>query len=227
MNGLVSLYRASIGKKAVMAVTGFLLIGFVLMHMYGNLKAFQGAEYFNHYAEGLREIGAPIFGHTHLLWVMRLGLIAAFVLHIASAIALSRQSAAARPVGYASHKKLKSNLANLTIRWGGLTIALFVIYHLMHFTFGVKGVHPDFIHGDAYHNLVVGFQVTPVTFVYMLAVLALGMHLYHGTWSMIQTLGWNRVRYEQQIKIAAAGLAVLITVGFLSVPIGVLAGIIN
>ena len=223
----MTLYRSSIGKKVIMAVTGVILIGFVLFHMYGNLKVFEGAEYFNAYAEGLREMGAPIFSRQHLLWLARLVLIAAFGLHIWSAWELARQRQAGRPGRYVKHTKLEANYANLTIRWGGVVILLFVIYHLLQFTFGTPGVHPDFVRGDVYHNVVVGFQSVPVVLFYILAVLALGFHLYHGTWSMFQTLGFNNQVYDKPLRILGLILALVVFIGFISVPVAVIVGLVN
>ncbi len=226
----VALYRTSIGKKAVMAVTGLIWIGYVVMHMYGNLKAFQGPVYFNEYAEGLRELGAPVFGHLHLLTIARIVLLVSIVLHVWSAWSLYQQARYARPFGYAERKVVQANYASLTMRLGGTVILLFIIYHLMHLTWGVPLVHPDFVRGDPYHNLVTGFQFVPAAIIYIIAVIALGFHLYHGTWSMFQTLGLSRRRYEQfeqPIRALSWLLAILVPAGFASVPIAVLLGIIR
>jgi len=227
MIGVMTLHRSTVGKKVIMAITGIVLIGFIMFHMYGNLKAFWGPAYFNEYSEGLRTVGEPIFGYQHLLWVARLGLIAAFGLHIWSALELIRQRQAGRPVKYVKHTKLEANYANLTIRFGGILILLFLIYHLMHFTFGVPVVHPDFIPGDAYHNLVVGFQSVPVSIAYIIAVFFLGLHLYHGTWSMFQTLGFNSKEYDKPLRVLGLVVALVVTIGFISVPISVMLGIIS
>lgn len=227
--GVVQLTQSSIGKKVIMAVTGLIWIGFVFFHMYGNLKVFGGPAYFNEYAEGLREIGHPIFGRTHLLWIARLGLIGAIVAHVWAAYTLTQQSRTARPIGYAHQQHLETNFASLTIRWGGVAILLFLIFHIAHFTLGVPGVHPDFRWDDAYHNLVTGFQsyfYLPAAF-YLLATIALGLHLYHGTWSMFQTLGFNNKTYTPVIRLVAWALAIIVPVGFAIVPISVIAGIIS
>jgi len=227
MISVMTLYRSSIGKKVIMAFTGLILIGFVILHMYGNLKAFEGPEYFNAYAEGLRAFGAPIIGHEHFLWVIRLVLLASVGLHIWSAWELTRQRQAGRPVGYVKYTKLEANYANLTIRWGGVVIFLFIIYHLMHFTLGTPGIHPDFRPGDVYHNLIIGFRSIPVAIFYILAVLALGFHLYHGTWSMFQTLGFNNQVYDRPLRVLGLALALIITIGFISVPIAVMTGMVQ
>lgn len=227
--GVLRIYQSSIGKKVIMAVTGLVWIGYVIMHMYGNLKVFQGAEAFNHYAEGLRTLGSPIFGYAHLLWIARLVLIPTLILHVWAAWALSKRSWDGRAVKYAQHTKVHANSASLTMRWGGVTILLFVIYHLLHITFGVPGVHPDFIWDDAYHNLVIGFQsyfYIPAI-IYLIAMVALGFHLYHGTWSMFQTLGLNNKTYTRLIRLAALALAIIVPAGFAMVPLGVMFGVIS
>ena len=201
----VALFRSSIGKKIIMALTGLVWIGFVFFHMYGNLKVFQGALYFNEYAHGLRELGAPIFSHGHLLFVARIGLLVSMVLHVWSAITLTQQARKARPNDYKMRKVVQANYASLTIRYGGMVIAFFLIYHLMHFTWG--NAHTDFILGDPYHNLVTGFQSAPAVFFYFLAVSTLGLHLYHGTWSMLQTLGLSSKSLRMPLRLAGLGLA--------------------
>jgi succinate dehydrogenase / fumarate reductase cytochrome b subunit len=227
--GVLTLYRSSIGKKVIMAVTGVVGIGFVLLHMYGNLKAFIGPEYFNTYAEGLRTMGAPIFGHTHLLWIARIVLLAAVVLHVWAAWSLYQESQRARSTKYVKHNTLQANPAALYIRFGGVVIFIFIILHLMHFTWGIPGVHPDFRPGDAYHNLVTGFQsyaYLPAIF-YLIATVALGFHLYHGAWSMFQTLGLNNHLYTQPLRALSLILALVISIGFAAVPAAVLLGIIK
>jgi succinate dehydrogenase / fumarate reductase cytochrome b subunit len=225
--GVLNLYRTSIGKKVIMAVTGLIGIGYVIMHMYGNLKAFEGAEYFNAYAEGLRELGAPIFGYSHLLWIARLVLLVAVVLHVWAAWSLYRESEKARSTKYVKHVKLQANPAALYIRVGGVMLLLFIILHLMHLTWGVPGVHPDFESGDVYHNLVVGFQsFLPTTF-YLAAMVALGFHLYHGTWSLFQTLGLNNHTYTRPLRVLSLILAIVVSGGFALIPLAVMLGIIS
>ncbi len=220
-----ALYRSSVGKKITMAVSGIVLIGFVVFHLYGNLKAYQGADVFNAYAEGLRDFGSPIFGHGHILWVLRIGLLAAAILHIAAATQLVRQSRAARATGYAKFDSLAFSYASRTMVWGGVIILAFVLYHLLHLTFG--SVHPQFVKGDVYHNFVTGFQQWPVAVGYIGAMIPLGFHLYHGVWSMFQTLGANNPRYNRLRRPLAGVIAALIVIGNISFPIAVLAGIID
>jgi succinate dehydrogenase / fumarate reductase, cytochrome b subunit len=222
----VALGRSTIGKKAIMAVTGIIWIGYVVIHMYGNLKVFQGAIYFNIYAESLRTIGEPVFGHLHLLTVARLFLILSLGLHIWAATSLFQQARIARPQSYATRKVVQANYASLTMRYGGVVILLFILFHLAHLTWGVPGVHNTYIRGDAYHNLISGFQSIPVTLIYMVALVALGLHLYHGTWSMFQTLGYMNDSLDMPVRILAWVLAIVVPVGFAIVPLAVLFGFV-
>lgn len=218
-------YRSTIGRKAVMAVTGLLLFGFVVAHMVGNLKIFTGADYFNEYAEGLRSFGAPILGHGQFLWLMRVGLLAAVLAHIGAALSLTRTSKLARPVSYVKHTPTTSSYASRTMRWGGVVIALFVVYHLLHFTTGQA--HPEFRRGDVYHNVISGFEVWYVSAFYILANVALGLHLFHGLWSMFQTLGRGSGRFTRQVRAFSVLGAVAITLGNVSIPVAVLTGVLD
>jgi succinate dehydrogenase / fumarate reductase cytochrome b subunit len=218
-------YQTTVGKKAAMAVTGAILFLFVVGHMWGNLKAFQGQTHFNEYAEGLRTFGAPFFGRGQLLWVIRAGLLAAVGIHTLAAVQLWLLARRARPLGYERTPHLELTVASRTMRWGGLALGAYVVYHLMHFTFG--NAHPDFIPGDAYHNLVVGFQSVPVVAVYLFATLMLGLHLYHGVWSALQTLGANHPSYNAWRRGAATVLAVVVFAGFMIVPVAVQLGLVR
>lgn len=234
MTGALTLYRTSVGKKFVMAITGIIGYGFVIGHMIGNLKVFLGATAFNEYADFLRTVGEPLLPARTLLWIIRIVLLAAVTLHIYSAIVLSRQAQVSRPVRYVNKKKVQANFASLTLRWGGLAIFLFLIYHLLHFTFGV--VHPDFrletgptglIHPDAYHNVISGFTNPLIVLIYLLALVALAMHMFHGVWSMFQTLGLNNPNVNRLLRGLAIASAVVLFLGFSSVPIAVLAGFVK
>lgn len=207
-----------------MALTGLFLFGWIAGHMAGNLKAFQGEEKFDAYAEFLRTMGAPIFSTGQLLWINRAVLVLAAGLHIWAAIRLTRMARAARPVGYRRPVHLEETYASRTMRWGGVIILAFVIYHIMHLTLGT--VHQDFRAGAPYHNLVAGFQVPVVALVYAVAVTALGFHLYHGILSALQTLGISHDKINRMRGAVSALCAAAIVIGFLSVPIGVLAGVI-
>ncbi len=212
--------RSSIGRKVIMAVTGAILFGFVLVHMIGNLQVYLGPEAMNHYAVFLRQVL-----HGTGLWIARAILLAAVILHIWSATSLTLTSRKARPIGYREQKWRESTYASRTMRWGGVIILLFVIYHLLHFTTGT--LHPSFIEGDVYHNFVAGFRSVPVSLFYIFAMLALGLHLRHGLWSMCQTLGVSHPRYIRVARIGAWAFAILIVVGNISFPLAVLAGIVR
>ena len=222
----MALYRTSIGKKVIMAVSGVIWIGYVVMHMYGNLKAFGGEVYFNAYAEGLRSLGAPVFGHLHLLTLARIVFVLSIVLHVWAALSLYRQAARARPDRYATRRVVQANYASRTMRYGGVVIALFLVFHLAQLTWGVPAVHSEFIRGSAYRNLLAAFQSPLVTAFYLVALAALGFHLFHGVWSMFQTLGLNSQRYDGTIKGLAWILAIVVPVGFAVVPISIQLGIL-
>jgi succinate dehydrogenase / fumarate reductase cytochrome b subunit len=209
-------FQTTIGKKAVMAVTGILLFGFLLGHMAGNLQFFLGPEKLNTYAENLHHLG-PI------LWAIRLGLLAMALLHIASSISLARTQRLARPVGYAKRANVGSNYASRTMYWSGPIVLAFIIYHLLHFTVGT--VHPDFRELKPYENVVAGFSNPVVSIAYIVSMLLLGMHLYHGLWSMFQTLGAAHPRYTPKLKAFAKLFTVIVVLGFIAVPIAVLAGL--
>lgn len=219
-----AVWRTSIGKKLMMAASGVILVGFIIGHEIGNLKVYLGAHAINTYGEGLRTVGEPFFPRTVLLWGVRLVLIAAFTVHIVTAVVLARQSRAARRHRYAHPDRVQADVAASTMRWGGLTILLFLIFHLAHFTWG--WIHPGYtyVRGDVYSNLVNGFNVWWISAVYIAAMIALGLHIYHGTWSIFQTFGVNNRRWDRRIRAAATAIAVLVVVGNISIPIAVLAG---
>ena len=213
-------FGSSIGRKVIMAVTGLILFGFVLGHMLGNLQVYLGPEALNHYGVLLRQLL-----HGAGLWIVRAVMLSAVSLHIWAATSLTLESRRARPIGYEEQKWKESTYASRTMRWGGVILLLFIIYHLLHFTTGTA--HPDFIEGDIYHNFVVGFQSVPVSLVYIFAMVALGFHLRHGVWSMCQTLGVSHPRYIRLAHVAAWIFAALIVAGNISFPIAVLTGIVK
>jgi succinate dehydrogenase / fumarate reductase cytochrome b subunit len=212
---------STIGRKVVMAVTGVLLVGFVLVHMIGNLQMFlPDHEAINHYGRFLREML-----HGTGIWVARGVLLASVVLHIGAAWSLTRTSLKARPVAYAAVAPDASTYASRTMRWSGPILGLFIVYHLLHFTIG--SVHPAFVDGDVYRNVIVGFSVWPVSAAYIVAMLALGLHLRHGMWSMLQSLGASHPRWNTARDRAATVLTAIIVLGFISVPLAVLAGVLK
>ncbi len=225
MRRLFTFFRSSIGMKAVMAVTGLILVLFVIGHMVGNLKVFQGPEKFDAYAEFLREVGEPLVGYGQLLWVARIVLLASVIAHIGAALQLTRVGVAARPVRYQRWTPDASTYASRTMRWGGVIIFAFVVYHLLHLTFGAA--HPDFVPGAAYHNVLAGFRTWPVTVAYVVAVTALGFHLYHGVWSVFQSLGANHPDYNRYRRPLAGAVAAVVTLGFITVPIAVVTGLVR
>ncbi len=225
MQRVVKLYQSTVGKKIVMALSGAVLLGFVFMHMAGNLKAFQGPESFNAYAEFLRDVGYPLVPHHGVLWATRLLLVMALFAHVRAAWELSFLSQDARRTRYTKAKSLSFSYASRTMRWGGVLVLLFVIYHLLHLTTGQ--VHPDFRPGNPYSNLVLGFQSPLVVGFYVLAMGALMLHLYHGLWSAFQTLGISHPKYNHVRRPLALGFALLVFLGFVAVPVSVLLGILS
>jgi succinate dehydrogenase / fumarate reductase, cytochrome b subunit len=215
-------YRAAVGKKAVMAVTGILLLGFVLIHMLGNLHLYEGPGHLDDYGSFLRQVGAPALPPNGALWLARLVLLGAVVLHIWAAWQVSRMSRAARPARYEHKAVVHTTYASRTMRWGGVIILLFIVYHILHFTTGT--VHPSFEEGAVYHNVVTGFSVWWVSLFYIVAQIALGFHLYHGVWSLFQSLGWNHPRFNHWREGLAHAFAWIVTLGNISFPIAVLVG---
>jgi succinate dehydrogenase cytochrome b subunit len=208
-----------------MAVTGIILFGFVLIHMIGNLHLYEGRQYINDYGRFLRQVGAPAIPPNGALWIARLVLLTAVVLHMWAAWQVTMLSRAARPRSYAQRQIVHTSYASRTMRWGGIIIALFVVYHLLHFTTGT--LHPSFVEGDVYHNMVTGFRVWWVSLFYIVAQVALGFHLYHGLWSMFQSLGWNHPRFNLWRNTFAHTFAWIITLGNISFPVAVLTGLVR
>jgi succinate dehydrogenase / fumarate reductase cytochrome b subunit len=211
----IRFFTSSPGKKIVMAATGLLLLGFVIVHMLGNLQIYLGPEKLDAYSAMLHQ--APL-----LLWGARVVLLASVLLHIAAAAQLARLNRKARPVRYYRKLNLGSTYASRTMVWSGPILFAFVIYHLLHFTTG--SAHPEFRAGAVYRNIVLGFQQTPVSIAYIAAMVMLGMHLYHGAWSMFQTAGVSHPRYSAYLRKLAALLSTAIVVGNVSIPISVMAG---
>lgn len=223
-------YRSSVGKKVVMALSGLFVVGWLLGHMTGNLKVFLGRDdsgvyAINHYAEFLREMGAPILPESVGLWIVRGLLAGAILIHVVSATQLVIMSRAARTHSYGKEESLSFSYASRTMRWGGVIVLLYIVYHLLHLTIG--SVHPDFVEGDPYTNLIVAFQNPLVVGFYLIANLALGLHLYHGLWSLTQTLGLSHPRYNHLRRPIAAGLTGILIGGFISVPLAVMFGILT
>jgi succinate dehydrogenase / fumarate reductase cytochrome b subunit len=224
-NRLLALWSGVIGKKVVMAVTGAVLILFVIMHMVGTLKIFSGPEEINAYSRFLREVGWPELGYGQLLWIVRSVLFVCAILHITAATQLTLINRRARPVEYESRKNVETTWGALTMRWGGVLLAIFIVFHLFHFTGGMVGFQPgQFEHLMVYQNVVAGFSNIPIALFYILAMVALCFHLDHGIWSMLQTMGWVNLDNTKSLRMISRLIAVVIFVGFVSVPISVLAG---
>jgi succinate dehydrogenase / fumarate reductase, cytochrome b subunit len=211
-------YASTTGKKAVMAVSGCILFLFVLGHLIGNLQIYEGPERLNRYAVLLRT-------EPPLLWAVRVVLLAMVLLHIWSSVQLAARNITARPVGYRKKEATGSSYASRTMYWSGPIILAFVIYHLLDFTFGK--VNPHFEPGNVYGNVVASFQVIPVAVFYIIAMLLLCLHLYHGLWSMFQSLGIAHPRYTPMLRKGAAVVATLIAVGNISIPVAVLSGLVR
>jgi len=211
----------------LMAVSGAAFIAFVLVHMYGNLKAFAGHDAYNEYAEHLRSIGEPELPHEGMLWAIRAVLIVALLVHVACAFVLWRRSARARTTKYVVKRNRASTLSSRWIRWGGLTLLLFIVWHLLNFTIGKVNVSGGPTN-DPYDLLVDSFQTWWLTLIYLVAMVALGMHLRHGVWSAAQTLGLtNNAKARRNANVLGVLLAVVIAGGFSLVPIFILLGVIE
>jgi succinate dehydrogenase / fumarate reductase cytochrome b subunit len=220
-------YRSTIGKKIIMGVTGLIGIGFVILHVAGNLQAFEGQSKLNGYSAMLH---GPL---NELLWVLRVVLVVAVVLHVTMAYQLTRRSAAARPIGYQRREAQVSTLAARTMKWGGVLLLVFIVFHILHFTTetfdpghaaGMVDPHGDH---DVYGNVVASFHVWWVAAFYLLAMVALGLHLFHGAWSSIRTLGYAKRSEHPLHRRAALVVAVAIWLGFSLLPVGVIAGVIH
>jgi succinate dehydrogenase / fumarate reductase cytochrome b subunit len=212
-----------------MASASVLLFLYIVAHLAGNLKIFLGAEAFNHYAEWLRVVGEPLFPERSVLWIARVVLLAALGVHLLAYLDLWLRKQRARSVRYKKYDPQVFSWTSRTMMWGGIAIFAFVAFHLLHLTTG--DVQPDsayaFQTGNPYDNVIAGFGVWWVAGIYMVGVVALGMHLYHGLWSALQTFGINNPKYNHYRRPAAGAIAVLITLGYLSIPLAVLTGVIG
>ncbi len=198
-----------------MAVTGVVLLGFVIVHMLGNLQIYLGPEKLDAYSAMLHQ--APL-----LLWAARVVLLASVILHVTAAVQLSIRNRKARPVRYTKKQNVGSSYASRTMMWSGPIVFAFVVYHLLHFTVG--SAHPEFRDGAVYRNVVLGFQQRPVAIAYIVAMVMLGMHLYHGAWSMFHSVGVSHPRYSAILRQLAALISAAIVIGNVSIPVSVLAG---
>jgi succinate dehydrogenase / fumarate reductase, cytochrome b subunit len=220
--GRPTIVRSTVGRKQIMAVTGLLLFAFVFAHMVGMLKFFYGPDDFDHYSHWLRTILTPLLPHEGLLWIQRAGLTVAVGLHMWAATSLTLQSRRARPVRYVVTSNVQATYASRTMRWGGVIIVLFVIYHLLDLSIGTA--NPGYVKGDVFRNTAASLEQWPVAIAYIVSVGAVCLHLYHGVWSMAQTLGANQPKFDGMLRRVSQTFALLVFAGFVSVPIAVLAG---
>lgn len=233
---LIDLYSTAVGKKYVMGVTGIGMMGFVLFHMIGNLKMYFGAADLDHYAHWLQTLLYPIAPKGYVLWILRGGLITMLLLHLHAAYSLTMLNRKARPVKYQSARDYQiANFASRTMRLSGLVILAFLIWHLLDLTFGVVNSETGkmVIHeGDTesvkavYASIIHSFQRTPVALFYVVANVLLGLHLFHGAWSIFQSFGWNNPRFNKWRRAFATGFAAVVVIGNVSFPIAVMAGIV-
>jgi succinate dehydrogenase / fumarate reductase cytochrome b subunit len=220
------IYATAVGKKYAMAISGIVLMAFVLGHMVGNLKLFYGAGSLDAYSHWLRTVGEPALPYAALLDIERAVLLAAAVIHVHAAYALTRINRAARPDAYRSPRDfVAADFASRTMRWTGVIVLLFVVFHLLDLTWGPA--NPDFVDGDPYHNVVESFQRWPVALVYVAANVALAFHLYHGAWSLFQSLGWSHPRWNIWRRRFAVAFMVVVAGGNISFPLAVLTGAVK
>jgi succinate dehydrogenase / fumarate reductase cytochrome b subunit len=219
-NRAASFWQSTNGKKIVMAVTGAILFAFVIGHMLGNLQVFDGPERLNAYGHFLHSLG-------EILWAERIVLLTAVALHITATVQLALRNKKARPVGYSRKEAINSSYASRTMYWSGPIVLAFIIFHLLHLTAAIIDPNAAYIEGDVYHNVVAGFQVWWVSAWYIFAICLLGLHLRHGIWSMFQSVGLNHPRYTPLLKTAAIWIAVIIVLGYISIPISVLSGLVK
>ncbi|MFC9230304.1 succinate dehydrogenase cytochrome b subunit [Streptomyces decoyicus] len=224
------LWRSTVGKKTAMAVSGIVMLLYLVVHMLGNLKIFFGAADFDAYAAWLRTIGEPFLHHEWFLWIARVVLLAAVVVHAVAAYQLSRRDIAARPTKYARpsprpRPRRRPSYATRTMRWGGVILGLFIVWHILDLT--TLTVNPRAEAGHPYANVVATFSTWYGNSVYLVAMLALGLHIRHGFWSAAQTLGAVRPGRDRTLKTLANTLAAALTLGFIAVPVSVMTGVVS
>jgi len=219
-----TVWDSTIGKKTIMAVSGLIMLLFLVVHMFGNLKIFFGPGTFNGYAHWLRTLGEPFLHYEWALWIARAGLVVSVVAHAVCAYQLSRLDRRARPVGYV-HRRPRASYATRTMRWGGVILGLFIVWHLLDLT--TLTVNRNAEPGHPYENVVATFHTWYGDVIYIVAMLALGLHIRHGFWSAAQTLGAGSRTRDRVLKATANGLAVVLTAGFIAVPVGVMTGLVS
>jgi succinate dehydrogenase / fumarate reductase cytochrome b subunit len=224
MGVIQDFYKSTIGKKIVAALTGAAMLLFLIGHMTGNLKAFAGPEKLDGYAVFLREIGSEMFGHGGVLWMTRLGLLGCLLLHVWTVAQLRARNSAARKTEYARVDYQMASAASTSMWYTGLFLLVYIFYHIAHLTIGTA--HPAFEHGAVYQNVYVAFTSPLSLFIYTIGMGAIGFHLYHGAWSLFQTLGLDSPDRNKCLRTFAKFIAIALTIGFLAVPYGVYFGIL-
>ena len=228
---LLDVYSTAVGKKYVMGITGIAMMGFVLFHMIGNLKMYSGAEDLNKYAEFLKKLLYPLAPKETVLWILRGGLITMLILHLHAAWSLTVLNRTARPVKYQSARDYQvASFASRSMRLSGIVVLAFIVWHLLDLTFGVTntvGTNGEFVRAEVYDNVVRSFDRVPVAIFYVVANILLGIHLFHGAWSIFQSFGWNNPRFNKWRRAFATGFAAVVVVGNVSFPVAVLAGIVK
>lgn len=226
---MLTFYESTPGKKTVVAVTGIILFGFIIGHMTGNLKTFAGVaddgiHKLDWYAHFLRTIGAEMLGYGGFLWAFRAVLLGALILHVLTVFQLQAKNRTARPVEYAAYSYKSSTIAARSMLLGGIVILGFIFFHIAHLTLG--WIDPSlFTHGHVYENVFNAFKQPLYVGLYSVALIFLGLHLYHGLWSLTQTLGIDRPDRNHSLRMLARTIALLIALGFIAVPIGISAGL--
>lgn len=224
-NPALALWRTPVGKKVVMAVSGGILVLFVIAHMIGNLKMFAGAANIDTYARSLREMAQAELGYGGLLWIVRIILLVSVVLHIVAAAQLSAMNRAARPTGYNVKKNIHTTVSAVLMGWSGVIVAAFIVFHILHFTLGSVGFKTgQYVPLGVYHNMQIAFHVWWIAVLYLVAMVALCFHLDHGIWSGLQTLGWVSRKNTVTLRRLSRLIAVIVFLGFISAPIAVMAG---
>jgi len=220
MGRLRKFYGSMVGKKVVMGVTGLIGIGFVILHSLGNLLVFRGPEAINSYSHFLKSTG-------ELLWTLRVVLLLAVILHVVAAIQLTRQSRAARPIGYTKREAQVATIASRTMRWGGALLLVFIVVHILHFTTGNIRPAGVFSREDVYANVVTSFRIWWVTLFYVVAMVALGLHLFHGAWSSVRSIGVSPPSPQPLHRRLSLVIAVFVWAAFTAVPVAVFSGIVR
>jgi succinate dehydrogenase / fumarate reductase cytochrome b subunit len=220
MGSLRGFYASMVGKKVVMGITGLIGIGFVVMHSLGNLLVFRGPAAINAYSHFLKSTG-------ELLWGLRIVLIVAVILHVIAAVQLTTQSRAARPIAYAKQERQVATVASRTMRWGGALLLVFIVFHILHFTTGTIRPEGVFSSEDVYSNIVTSFRIWWVTVFYVVALIALGLHLFHGAWSSVRSIGARLPSPEPLHHRISLAVALLVWAAFTAVPIAVITGIVR